>query len=108
MVTGLQGTYLEKCKELGFKTLEERRNGLDMALVHKFLTEGTGTKLIQRTTTQQRSRTRQATGEQGFSVQYARKRLLGGTSLKLAFLQTGAQHLAGDISTSTFRPIVPL
>jgi hypothetical protein len=39
MASGLQGTtYLEKCKELGLKSLEERRNGLDMALVHKFLT----------------------------------------------------------------------
>jgi hypothetical protein len=34
--------------------------------------------------------------------------LLGGTSPKLAFRQTGAQRLAGDISTGTFRPIVPL
>jgi hypothetical protein len=34
--------------------------------------------------------------------------LLGSTSLKLAFCQTGAQRLAGDISTGTFRPIVPL
>jgi hypothetical protein len=36
------------------------------------------------------------------------QRLLGGTSLKLAFRQTGTQRLAGDISTGTFRPIVPL
>jgi hypothetical protein len=36
------------------------------------------------------------------------QRLLGGTSLKFAFRQTGAQCLAGDISTGTFRPIVPL
>ncbi len=34
--------------------------------------------------------------------------LLGGTSLKLAFRQTGAQRLAGDISTGNFRPTVPL
>jgi hypothetical protein len=34
--------------------------------------------------------------------------LLGGTSLKLAFHQTGAQCLAGDVSTCNFRPIVPL
>jgi hypothetical protein len=34
--------------------------------------------------------------------------LLGGTSLKSAFRQTGAQCLAGDISTGTFCPIVPL
>jgi hypothetical protein len=34
--------------------------------------------------------------------------LLGGTSLKLAFRQTGAQRLACYISTGTFRPIVPL
>jgi hypothetical protein len=36
------------------------------------------------------------------------QRLLGGTSLKLAFRQTGTQRLAGDISTGTFRLIVPL
>jgi hypothetical protein len=36
------------------------------------------------------------------------QRLRGGTYLKLAFRQTGAQRLAGDISTGTFRPIVPL
>ncbi len=36
------------------------------------------------------------------------QRLLGGTSLKLAFRQTGAQRLTGDISTGNFRPIVPL
>jgi hypothetical protein len=29
--------------------------------------------------------------------------LLGGTSLKLAFRQTGAQSLAGDVSTDNFR-----
>jgi hypothetical protein len=36
------------------------------------------------------------------------QRLLGGTSLKLAFRQTGAQpqRLAGDVSTGVFRPIV--
>jgi hypothetical protein len=34
--------------------------------------------------------------------------LLGSTSLKLAFRQTGVQRLAGDISTGTFRLIVPL
>jgi hypothetical protein len=28
--------------------------------------------------------------------------LLGGTSLKLAFCQTGAQRLAGDVSTGIF------
>jgi hypothetical protein len=36
------------------------------------------------------------------------QQLLGGTSLKLAFRQTGTQRLAGDVSTGTFRPIVPL
>jgi hypothetical protein len=36
------------------------------------------------------------------------QRLLGDTSLKLAFRQTGSQCLAGDVSTSTFLPIVPL
>jgi hypothetical protein len=34
--------------------------------------------------------------------------LLGGTSFKLAFRQTGAQRLAGDVSTGNFCPIVPL
>ncbi len=36
------------------------------------------------------------------------QRLLGGTSLKPPFLKTGAQRLAGDVSTDNFRPIVPL
>jgi hypothetical protein len=36
------------------------------------------------------------------------QRLLGGTSLKWAFRQTGAQRLADDISTGIFRPIVTL
>ncbi len=31
--------------------------------------------------------------------------LLGGTSLKLAFRQTGNQRLAGDVSTDNFQPI---
>jgi hypothetical protein len=35
------------------------------------------------------------------------QRLLGGTSLQLAFQQTGAQRLAGDVSTGNFHPIVP-
>ncbi len=35
------------------------------------------------------------------------QRLLGGTSLKLAFRQTGAQRLAGDDTTGNFRPIFP-
>jgi hypothetical protein len=36
------------------------------------------------------------------------QRLLGGSSLKLAFRQIGAQRLAGDISTGVFHPIIPL
>jgi hypothetical protein len=36
------------------------------------------------------------------------QRLLGGTSLKLAFSQTGIQRLAGDVSTGNFCLIVPL
>jgi hypothetical protein len=35
------------------------------------------------------------------------QRLLGGSSLQLAFRQAGTQHLAGDVSTGIFRPIVP-
>jgi ribonuclease P/MRP protein subunit RPP40 len=73
MVTGLKGsTYEEKCEELGLKTLEERRGGQDMALVHKFLTEQTGTELFRLTAAQDRARTRQAAGEHGLSVQFAR------------------------------------
>ncbi len=34
--------------------------------------------------------------------------LLGDTSLKLAFRQTGAQRLAEDVATGNFCPIVPL
>ncbi len=36
------------------------------------------------------------------------QRLLGGTSLKLAFRQTGTQCLAGDVFTGNFCPMVPL
>ncbi len=36
------------------------------------------------------------------------QRLLGSKSLKLTFRQKGVQRLAGDVSTCTFRPIVPL
>ncbi len=58
MVSGLQGTtYPDKCKELGLETLEEHRDRLDMALVHKLLTENTGTGLFQRMASQQRVRT---------------------------------------------------
>jgi hypothetical protein len=35
------------------------------------------------------------------------QRLLGKTSLKLAFCQTCAHRLAGDVSKGVFRPIVP-
>jgi hypothetical protein len=37
----------------------------------------------------------------------AGQRLLGGTSLKLAFRQAGIHRLAGNVSTVVFRPIVP-
>ncbi len=36
------------------------------------------------------------------------QRLLGDTSIKLAFRQTDALGLAGDVSTGNFCPIVPL
>jgi hypothetical protein len=35
------------------------------------------------------------------------QRLLGGSSIKLAFRQIGAQRLDGDVSTGVFRPIFP-
>jgi hypothetical protein len=73
MVSGLKGnTYLEKCAELGLKSLEERRKDQDMNLVYKFLTERTGTDMFRRTVTDQRATTRQAAGEHGLGVQYAR------------------------------------
>jgi hypothetical protein len=43
-----------------------------MALVHKFLTEQTGTDLFRLTAAQDRARTRQATGEHGLSVKFSR------------------------------------
>jgi hypothetical protein len=66
MVSGLKGeNYLEKCQELGLQSLE------DLALVHKFQTERrTKTDLFRRTTETERSRIRQADGEQGLTVQY--------------------------------------
>jgi hypothetical protein len=36
------------------------------------------------------------------------QRLLGGTLLKLAFCQTGAQRLGGDVSIGSFCPMVPI
>jgi hypothetical protein len=69
---GLKGlTYEEKCAELGLATLEERRGGQDMALVHKFLTEQTGTDLFRLTVAQDRARTRQAAGEHDLSVKFS-------------------------------------
>jgi hypothetical protein len=35
------------------------------------------------------------------------QRLLGGSSLQLAFRQLGTQCLAGNVSTGVFHPIVP-
>ncbi len=70
MISGLKGsTYEEKCEELGLETLEERRGGQDMALVHKFLTEQTGTELFRLTAAQNRARTRQAGRKTGTNCQ---------------------------------------
>jgi hypothetical protein len=65
-------TYEEKCSELGLKTQKERRDGQDMALVHKFLTEQTGTDLLRLTAAQDRARTRKAAGEHGLSAKFSR------------------------------------
>jgi hypothetical protein len=35
------------------------------------------------------------------------QRLLGGSSLKIAFRQAGVQRLVGDISMGIFGPVVP-
>ncbi len=67
MVSGLKGaTYKEKC-ELGLYALVERSDRQDMALVHKFLTEKSGTEMFK-----QIAGTRQASDGYGLSVQYAR------------------------------------
>jgi hypothetical protein len=74
MVSGLKGNaYMEKYAELGLKTLEERRKSQDMALVHKFLTEKRESGLFQRMSGQQMYRTRQAAGEHGPCLQYAKR-----------------------------------
>jgi hypothetical protein len=73
MVSGLKGTtYKEKCKELGLQTLEDRRDRQDMTLVHKFLTEKSGTDMFRQMAATGRAGTRQAAGGHGLSVQYAR------------------------------------
>jgi hypothetical protein len=73
MVSGLKGTtYKEKYKELGLQTLEDRRDRQDMALVHKFLTEKSGTDMFRQMAATGRAGTRQAAGGHGLSVQYAR------------------------------------
>ncbi len=47
MVSGpKENTYREKCEELGLQPLVERRDRQDMALVHKFLTEKSGTDMF--------------------------------------------------------------
>jgi hypothetical protein len=72
MVSGLKGTtYKEKCNELGLQTLEDRRERQNMALVHKFLTEKSGTDMF-RQMAANGAGTRQAAGGHGLSVQYAR------------------------------------
>jgi hypothetical protein len=73
MVAGLRGTtYQERCTELGLESLEARRSRQDMAMVHKFLTEMTGTDLFKRTAAQTRIGTRQAAGGFRLAVQFAR------------------------------------
>jgi hypothetical protein len=99
MVNGLQGTtYLEKCRELSLKSLEERRNSQDMALVHKFQKEKTGTDLFQRTAAKLNTRKRQAAGEDGLRVQYART-----DSIKFSFTMRTVEpwnKLAEEIKTA--------
>jgi ribonuclease P/MRP protein subunit RPP40 len=73
MVAGLKGeTYQEKCAELGMETLEKRREKQDMSLVYKFMTEKSGTDMFRHLAAQDRIRTRQAAGEHGLGIQYAR------------------------------------
>jgi hypothetical protein len=60
-----------------------------MALVHKFLTEQTGTDLFRLTSAQNRARTRQAAGEHGLSVQYAWTDPRKYSSVRSGLLKTG-------------------
>jgi ribonuclease P/MRP protein subunit RPP40 len=49
MVAGLKfKKYKERCTELGLETMEERRQKLDMALVHKFVHEEPKMNMLQR------------------------------------------------------------
>jgi len=73
MVAGLKGeTYQEKCAELGLETLEKRREKQDMSLVYKFMTEKSGSDMFRHLAAQDGIRTRQAAGEHGLGIQYAR------------------------------------
>ncbi len=56
----------------GLKTLLERRDAQDMSLVHKFLTERSGSDMFRQIAANGRAGTRQAAGGHGLSVQYAR------------------------------------
>ena len=91
MISGLKGsTYEEKCEELGLKTLEERRGGQDMALVHKFLTEQTGTELFRLTA--QLPRIGQEHGKQRENMVYQYNspgQIPGSTRLMSRLLRTG-------------------
>jgi hypothetical protein len=62
----------EKCAELGLQSLMERRDRQDMALIHKFLTEKSGTGMFRQIAANGRAGTRQTAGGHGLSVQYAR------------------------------------
>ncbi len=64
----------EKCAELGLETLEKRREKQDMSLpvVYKFMTEKSGSDMFRHLAAQDRIRTRQAAGEHGLGIQYAR------------------------------------
>ncbi len=73
MVSGPKGTtYREKCEELGLQPLVERSDRQDIALVHKFLTEKSGTDMFRQIAANGRVGTRQAAGGHRLSVQYAR------------------------------------
>ena len=74
MVAGLRGSdYEERCAELGLETLEERRQGQDMALVHKMMNNGQGAGMFEFARNDENGvRTRRAAATHGLVVQYAR------------------------------------
>jgi hypothetical protein len=79
MVTGLGGnSYEEKCKEIGIKTLRERRQYQDLVLLHGMVHGRGGLKLedmFKRAHDRDGPRTRQVTGVNNLKIPAARSEI---------------------------------